>query len=202
MSLGYSDPALLGGTNTDHAPRVNSFRPRSCAGDQPNWRPPQCVGRWPRLAGARRWPALPPAEPRCGLGGGERGGAFLPACKALPGAPRRMPLLPWPAVTRGVHSWRTGRRRVLPQRPRPAWLFFFPGVVAGALSLSFCARAAGWHRPLLCPPGPGQESHLLWHHLLAHPPSHFRQSPQRNAILQDVGSGEPPFVLPARSLST
>lgn len=146
-------------------------------------------------------PALPPAEPRCGLGGGERGGAFLPACKALPGAPRRMPLLPWPAVTRGVHSWRTGRRRRLPQRPLPAWLFF-PGVVAGALSLSFCARAAGWHRPLLCPPGPGQESHLLWHHLLAHPPSHFRQSPQRNAILQDVSSGEPPFVLPVRSLST
>jgi hypothetical protein len=69
-------------------------------------------------------PALPPAEPRCGLGGGERGGAFLPACKALPGAPRRMPLLPWPAVTRGVHSWRTGRRRRLPQRPLPAWLFF------------------------------------------------------------------------------
>lgn len=63
---------------------------------------------------------------------GERGGAFLPACKALPGAPRRMLLLPWPAVTRGVHSWRTGRRRRLPQRPLPAWLFFFfPGVVAG-----------------------------------------------------------------------
>lgn len=133
---------------------------------------------------------------------GERGGAFLPACKALPGAPRRMLLLPWPAVTRGVHSWRTGRRRRLPQRPLPAWLFFFFFLGWWRGTVSFCARAAGWHRPLLCPLGPGQEAHLLWDHLLAHPPSHFRQSPQRNAILQDVSSGEPPFVLPARSLST
>lgn len=146
-------------------------------------------------------PALPPAEPRCGLGGAREVALSFPLAR---------PFLAHPAGCRSSRVRQSRGESIVGEQEGGAGCrrdpcqpgFFFPGVVAGALSLSFCARAAGWHRPLLCPPGPGQESHLLWHHLLAHPPSHFRQSPQRNAILQDVSSGEPPFVLPVRSLST
>lgn len=181
---------------------MNSFRPRSCASDQPSWRPPQCVGR----AAQTRWSQALARRYRLRSPGVALAGAREVALSF----PLARPFLAHPAGCRSSRGRQSRGESIVGEQEGGAGCrrdpcqpgFFFPGVVAGALSLSFCARAAGWHRPLLCPPGPGQESHLLWHHLLAHPPSHFRQSPQRNAILQDVSSGEPPFVLPVRSLST
>lgn len=116
-----SDPALLGGTSPNHAPKATGFRLQGC---QPSWRHPQCVGRRPRLAGARRWPSPTACGAQVWPWRGRRGGAFLPAFAALPGAACRMLFLPWPAVTRGVQSGRAGRRRVMSLRTQPAWLFF------------------------------------------------------------------------------
>lgn len=181
---------------------MNSFRPRSCAGDQPSWRPPQCVGRRPRLAGARRWPGATACGAQVWPWRGREVALSFPLAR---------PFLAHPAGCCSSRGRQSRGESIVGEQEGGAgcrrdpcqpgfFFFFFLGWWRG--TVSFCARAAGWHRPLLCPLGPGQEAHLLWDHLLAHPPSHFRQSPQRNAILQDVSSGEPPFVLPARSLST
>lgn len=150
-----SDPAFLGGTNPNHAPKANGFRPQSCAGDQPSWRHPQCVGRRPRLAGARRWPGPTACGGQVWPWRGRRGGAFLPACLQGPSwCSLQDAVSPVASSHAGSPKWESRKEaHYVAENPASLALFFFfyPGVVAVALSF---VRTAGWHRPLLCPPGP------------------------------------------------
>lgn len=112
---------------------MNSFRPRSCAGDQPSWRPPQCVGRRPRLAGARRWPGATACGAQVWPWRGREVALSFPLAR---------PFLAHPAGCCSSRGRQSRGESIVGEQEGGAgcrrdpcqpgfFFFFFPGVVAG-----------------------------------------------------------------------
>lgn len=158
-----------------HAPKANVFRP--------SWRPPQCVGRRPRLAGARRWPGATACGAQVWPWRGWERWRFP---SRLLGPSWRTPQDAAPPVA-GSHVGSPkleNRKEAQAAAETLASLAFSPpGVVAVVFCFAVLCKDSWMAQPLALPTGPSQKASLLWRHLLAYSPSRLCQCPQEECHL-------------------